>query len=49
MTGYVREGSPLAHLLTHLAIPHAAVIGALVALGELWIGLGIIVGVLGRL
>ena len=45
MSGYVQEGSPLAPLLTHVAIPHAVAFGVLVALGELWIGLGMIAGV----
>lgn len=49
MTGFAQGGSPLTPLLTHLAIPNAVVFGALIALGELWVGLGILVGVAGRL
>jgi thiosulfate dehydrogenase [quinone] large subunit len=48
MAGYVRTGSPLSWLLTNLAIPHATVFGALIALGELWIGLATLAGLLTR-
>ena len=37
-------GSPLQRLLLGLAVPHAALFGALVAWGELAIGLGTLVG-----
>jgi thiosulfate dehydrogenase [quinone] large subunit len=48
MAGYVRTGSPLSWLLTNLAIPHATLFGALIALGELWVGLATLVGLLTR-
>src|SRR5579864_864716 len=48
MAGYVRTGSPLAWLLTNLAIPHATFFGALIALGELWVGLATLAGLLTR-
>jgi thiosulfate dehydrogenase [quinone] large subunit len=48
MAGYVRTGSPLSWLLTNLAIPHATVFGALIALGELWVGLATLAGLLTR-
>jgi thiosulfate dehydrogenase [quinone] large subunit len=44
MAGYVRSGTPLSWLLTNLAIPHATFFGALIALGELWVGLATLVG-----
>lgn len=34
MSGFARSGSPLTPLLTHLAIPHAAFFGALIAFAE---------------
>ena len=49
MSGFVRTGSPLAPLLTHLALPHAALFGALIAFGELWVGLSALTGLLTRL
>ncbi len=49
MSGFVRSGSPLSPLLTHLAIPHAAQFGALIALCELWIGLATLLGLIARL
>lgn len=48
MAGYVRSGSPLSWLLTNLAIPHATFFGALIALGELWVGLATLAGLLTR-
>src|SRR6185437_8035058 len=48
MAGYVRAGSPLSWLLTNLAIPHATFLGALIALGELWVGLATLAGLLTR-
>jgi thiosulfate dehydrogenase [quinone] large subunit len=48
LRGYVRAGSPLSPLLTHLAIPHASLIGTLVALAEMWIGLSTLAGLLSR-
>jgi thiosulfate dehydrogenase [quinone] large subunit len=48
MAGYVQAGSPLSWLLTTLAIPHATFFGALIALGELCIGLATIAGLLTR-
>jgi thiosulfate dehydrogenase [quinone] large subunit len=48
MAGYVRTGSPLSSLLTNLAIPHATFFGALIALGELWVGLATLAGLLTR-
>ena len=48
MAGYVRSGSPLSSLLTNLAIPHATFFGALIALGELWVGLATLAGLLTR-
>jgi thiosulfate dehydrogenase (quinone) large subunit len=49
MAGYVHTGSPLSWLLTNLAIPHATLFGALIALGELWVGLATFAGLLTRL
>ncbi len=49
MSGFVHGGSPLSPLLTHLAIPHAAQFGALIALCELWIGLATLLGLIARL
>lgn len=48
MAGYVRAGTPLSWLLTNLAIPHATFFGALIALGELWVGLATLAGLLAR-
>lgn len=42
------HGSPIAGLLLHLALPHAALFGALIAYGEIAIGLGALVGLLAR-
>jgi hypothetical protein len=39
---------PLSWLLANLAIPHATVFGAVIALGELWIGLAMLAGLLTR-
>ncbi len=41
-------GSPIGSVLLHIALPHAAFFGALVAYGELAIGLGTLVGLLAR-
>jgi len=49
MSGFVRGGSPLSPLLTHLAVPHAAQFGALIAFCELWVGLSTLLGLLSRL
>jgi len=49
MSGFAHGGSPLAPLLTHLAVPHAAQFGALIALCELWVGLSALTGLLTRL
>lgn len=49
LAGYVRTGTPLSWLLTNLAIPHATFFGALIALGELWVGLATLAGLLTRL
>ncbi len=49
MGGYVQSGSPLSPLLTHLAIPHAVFFGAIIALGELWIGISALLGLFTRL
>ena len=49
MSGFVRGGSPLSPLLTHLAVPHAAQFGALIAFCELWVGLSTALGLLSRL
>lgn len=49
MSGFVRGGSPLSPLLTHLAVPHAAQFGALIAFCELWVGLATLLGLLSRL
>jgi len=48
MAGYVRTDSPLSWLLTNLALPHATFFGALIALGELWVGLATLAGLLTR-
>jgi thiosulfate dehydrogenase [quinone] large subunit len=48
MAGYVRTGSPLASLLTGLAIPHATFFGALIAISELCIGMATLAGLLTR-
>ena len=47
--GYVRTGSPLSPIITHVALPHAAVIGGLVAIAEIWIGLSTLAGLLARI
>jgi len=49
MSGFVHAGSPLSPLLTHLAVPHAAQFGALIAFCELWVGLSALTGLLTRL
>jgi len=43
------NGSPLHGFLTSVAVPHATLFGALVAYGELAIGLGVLLGLLSRL
>jgi len=48
MSGYVRAGSPLSPVLTHLAIPHPTQFGALIAFCELWAGLAALLGLLTR-
>jgi thiosulfate dehydrogenase (quinone) large subunit len=48
MRGYVRSGSPLSPLLTHLVIPHAAFVGGVIALCELLVGLSALTGLLTR-
>ncbi len=48
MSGFVHTGSPLSPLLTHLAIPHPAQFGALIALCEVWAGLAALLGLLTR-
>lgn len=40
------RGSPIGGLLPHVALPHAAVFGALIARGETAIGLGTLAGLL---
>jgi len=47
--GYVRTGSPLSLLITHLALPHAAAIGAAVAIAEIWIGISTLAGLLAKI
>jgi thiosulfate dehydrogenase (quinone) large subunit len=42
------HGSPIRGLLLHLALPHAALFGGLIAYGEIAIGLGVLVGLLAR-
>lgn len=42
-------GSPLHGFLTDIAVPHATLFGALVAFGELAIGLGVLLGLLTRM
>lgn len=42
------HGSPIGGFLLHVAVPHATLFGALVAYGELAIGLGALVGLLFR-
>lgn len=49
MSGFVHGGSPLAPLLTHLAVPHAAQFGALIAFCEIWVGLSALTGLLTHL
>jgi thiosulfate dehydrogenase [quinone] large subunit len=48
MRGYVRSGSPLSPLLTHLVIPHAAFVGGVIAFCELLVGLSALTGLLTR-
>ena len=48
MRGYVRSGSPLSPLLTHIVIPHAAFVGGVIALCELLVGLSALTGLLTR-
>src|SRR5579859_138490 len=47
ITGFA-IGSPIGGFLLHVVVPHAAVFGALVAYGELAIGLGTLAGLLVR-
>ena len=47
ITGFA-TGSPLHDFLLNVALPHAALFGALVAYGELAIGLGVLLGLLLR-
>lgn len=47
ITGFA-NGSPIGGFLLHFAVPHAALFGALVAYGELAIGLGTLVGLFVR-
>jgi thiosulfate dehydrogenase (quinone) large subunit len=42
------QGSPIHNLLLHLALPHAVIFGALIALGEIAIGIGTLLGFLFR-
>ena len=42
------HGSPISGLLLHVALPHAAFYGGLIAYGEIAIGLGTLVGLLAR-
>jgi thiosulfate dehydrogenase [quinone] large subunit len=49
MRGFVHGGSPLTPLLTHLAIPHAAAFGALIAVCELLVGISALLGLLTRI
>jgi len=48
MAGYVRSGSPLSPLISHLGLPHPVLIGTLIALAELWVGLATLLGILAR-
>lgn len=48
MQGYVQGGSPLTPLLTSVGIPHASLVGALIALGEVCVGLAVLAGLFGR-
>jgi len=48
MRGYVRSGSPLSPLLTHVVIPHAAFVGGVIAFCELLVGLSALTGLLTR-
>ena len=43
------HSSPLRWLLENLAIPHAALFGWLIALGELWVGIATLLGLFSRL
>jgi thiosulfate dehydrogenase (quinone) large subunit len=42
------HGSPIHNVLLHVALPHAVFFGALIALGEIAIGIGTLVGLLFR-
>ena len=42
------HGSPIHNILLHVALPHAVFFGALIALGEIAIGIGTLVGFLFR-
>ena len=42
------QGSPIHNILLHLALPHAVIFGALIALGEIAIGIGTLLGFLFR-
>jgi thiosulfate dehydrogenase (quinone) large subunit len=42
------HGSPISGLLLHLALPHASFFGALIAYGEMAIGVGTLAGLLAR-
>lgn len=47
--GFVQTGSPLASIITAIAIPHPSMIGAAVALAEIWVGLSTLTGLMARL
>jgi thiosulfate dehydrogenase [quinone] large subunit len=49
LRGYVRSGSPLSPVLSSIAIPHASLIGMMVALAEMWIGLATLTGLVSRI
>lgn len=49
LLGFVRAGSPLSPSITRLAVPNATLVGAVVALAEIWIGIFTLAGLLSRL
>ncbi len=49
LLGFVRAGSPLSPLITRFAVPNATLVGAVIALMEIWIGVFTLAGLLSRL
>lgn len=48
LLGFVRAGSPLSPLIMRLAVPNVTLVGAVVALAEIWIGVFTLAGLPSR-